>query len=92
MMLKMNALNTLANVCVNERQKRKTKLFRVMLRLVSRVCTKQQYHILSKLLVAQAINPDPSGGKQIASKFRRIIGDKKWEWVVTNTRMYAKSF
>ena len=92
MMLKMNALNTLANVCVNERQKRKTKLFRVMLRLVSRVCTKQQYHILSKLLVTQAINPDPSGGKQIASKFRRIIGDKKWEWVVTNTRMYAKSF
>ncbi len=90
-MKSMNSLNVLAAVCVNERHKRKVKIFRVLLKLVSHVSTKEQHYEITKILVSQSINNDKSG-KTIVKNFKHVLGDKKWGWVIKNTRAYAKSF
>ena len=90
-MKSMNSLNVLAAVCVNERHKRKVKIFRVLFKLVSHVSTKEQHHEITKILVSQSIIPNKSG-KTIVNRFKDVLGDKKWRWVIKNTRAYAKSF
>ena len=90
-MKSMNSLNVLADVCVNERHKRKVKIFRVLLKLVSHVSTKEQHYEITKILVSQSINNDKSG-KTIVKNFKHVLGHKKWGWVIKNTRAYAKSF
>ena len=87
----MNSLNVLAAVCVTARHNRKVKIFRVLLKLVSHVSTKEQHYEITKILVSQSIVPNKSG-KTIVNNFKDVLGDKKWGWVIKNTRAYAKSF
>ena len=87
----MNSLNMLATVCVNERYKRKVKVFRMLLKLVSHVSTKEEYYEINKILISASIKNDKSG-KTIVKNFQGVLGGKKWGWVIKNIRAYAKSF